>query len=194
MKTFVTYVGKNNTFDKTNGLCNIGPVVTINVDGTITESDVVLAQASNAIIIGFNVRPSNKTVEVAKDANVDIRLYNIIYKVVEDMEAAMKGMLAPVYEEKITGTLEIRQLFKFSKVGNIAGCHVTDGTIKNHEECRIIRDGIVLYTGKIASIQKGKDEAREVAKGMDCGLTFENYQDIKEGDIVEAFEEVEIKR
>ncbi len=162
--------------------------------GTITESDVVLAQASNAIIIGFNVRPSNKTIEMAKDVNVDIRLYNIIYKVVEDMEAAMKGMLAPIYEEKITGTLEIRQLFKFSKVGNIAGCHVTDGNIKNKENCRIIRDGIVLYTGKIASIQKGKDQAHEVSKGMDCGLTFENYQDIKEGDIVEAFEEVEIKR
>ena len=162
--------------------------------GTITESDVVLAQASNAIIIGFNVRPSSKTVEMAKDVNVDIRLYNIIYKVVEDMEAAMKGMLAPVYEEKITGTLEIRQLFKFSKVGNIAGCHVTDGNIKNKENCRIIRDGIVLYTGKIASIQKGKDQAHEVSKGMDCGLTFENYQDIKEGDIVEAFEEIEVKR
>ena len=162
--------------------------------GTITESDVVLAQASNAIIIGFNVRPSNKTIEMAKDVNVDIRLYNIIYKVVEDMEAAMKGMLAPIYEEKITGTLEIRQLFKFSKVGNIAGCHVTDGNIKNKENCRIIRDGIVLYTGKIASIQKGKDQAHEVSKGMDCGLTFENYQDIKEGDIVEAFEEIEIKR
>jgi translation initiation factor IF-2 len=162
--------------------------------GTITESDVVLAHASNAIIIGFNVRPSSSVIDSAKEYSVEIKLYDIIYKMIEDIENAMKGMLDPVYEEVIIGEVEVRKIFKFSKVGNIAGCHVTDGNIKNKENCRIIRDGIVLYTGKIASIQKGKDQAHEVSKGMDCGLTFENYQDIKEGDIVEAFEEVEIKR
>ena len=162
--------------------------------GTITESDITLAKASNAIIIGFNVRPSSKTTEVAKDNGVEIRLYNIIYKVVEDMEAAMKGMLDPVYEEKITGEAEIRQIFKFSKVGNIAGSHVTSGAIKQNSEARLIRDGVVLYTGKIKSIQREKDQAKEVAKGYDCGITLENYQDIKEGDIIETFEMVEIKR
>lgn len=162
--------------------------------GTITESDVVLAKASNAIIIGFNVRPNAKTNEIAKESNVEIRLYNIIYKVVEEMEAAMKGMLEPIFEEKMNGTLEIRQIFKFSKVGNIAGSHVLDGVIKNGSECRIVRDGIVIYTGKIKSIQREKDQVKEVSKGMDCGLTFENYQDIKEGDIVEVFELIEIKR
>ena len=162
--------------------------------GTITESDVTLAKASNAIIIGFNVRPSSKTVEVAKEHGVEIRLYNIIYKVVEDMEAAMKSMLEPVYEEKVIGEAEIRQIFKFSKVGNIAGSHVTDGVIKQNAEARLIRDGVVLYTGKINSIQREKDQVKEVAKGYDCGITLENYQDIKEGDIIEAFEMVEIKR
>ena len=162
--------------------------------GTITESDVTLAKASNAIIIGFNVRPSSKTVEVAKEHGVEIRLYNIIYKVVEDMEAAMKGMLEPVYEEKVIGEAEIRQIFKFSKVGNIAGSHVTSGVIKQNAEARLVRDGVVLYTGKINSIQREKDQVKEVAKGYDCGITLENYQDIKEGDIIEAFEMVEIKR
>lgn len=162
--------------------------------GTITESDITLAKASNAIIIGFNVRPSSKTVEVAKEHGVEIRLYNIIYKVVEDMEAAMKGMLEPIYEEKVIGEAEIRQIFKFSKVGNIAGSHVTSGIIKQNAEARLIRDGVVLYTGKINSIQREKDQVKEVAKGYDCGITLENYQDIKEGDIIEAFEMVEIKR
>ena len=162
--------------------------------GTITESDVVLAKASHAIIIGFNVKPSNKTMEMAKEDSVEIRLYNIIYKVVEDMEAAMKGMLEPVYEEKTTGEGEIRQIFKFSKVGNIAGSHVTSGVIKNNSEVRIIRDGIVIYTGRIRSIQHEKDQVKEVKKDMDCGITFENFQDIKVGDNFETFEQVEIKR
>ena len=162
--------------------------------GTITESDITLAKASNAIIIGFNVRPSSKTMDVAKENGVEIRLYDIIYKVVEDMEAAMKGMLDPVYEEKVNGTLEIRQIFKFSKVGNIAGCHVLDGVIKANSNARLIRDGVVVYTGKIASIQREKDQAKEVSKGMDCGITLENYQDIKEKDIIEAYELIEIKR
>ena len=162
--------------------------------GTITESDITLAKASNAIIIGFNVRPNAKTIETAKENGIEIRLYDIIYKVVEDMEAAMKGMLDPEYEEKITGSLEIRQIFKFSKVGNIAGCHVLDGKVNSNSNVRLIRDGVVVYTGKISTIQHEKDQVKEVSKGMDCGITLENYQDIKEQDIIEAYELIEIKR
>ena len=162
--------------------------------GGITESDVVLANASNAIIIGFNVRPSNKTTELAKEYGVDIRLHDIIYKVVEEMEDAMKGMLDPEYEEKITGHAEIRKLFKFSKVGNIAGCHVTDGEINNNSKARVIRDGVVIYTGSIKSVQREKDQVKTVKKDMDCGLTLENFQDLKENDVIETFELVEIKR
>ena len=161
--------------------------------GTITESDVKLASASHAIIIGFNVRPSGKTNELAKEYNVEIRLYNIIYKVVEDMEAAIKGMLDPVYEEKVTGEAEVRQIFKFSKIGNIAGSHVTKGSIKNGSDARIIRDGIVIYTSKIASLQREKDAVKEVNSGYDCGITIEDYQDIREGDIIETFEMIEVK-
>ena len=162
--------------------------------GTITESDIVLANASNAIIIGFNVRPNYKTVEFAKDHNVEIRLYDIIYKMIEDIESSMKGMLEPEFEEIITGHAEIRQIFKFSKIGNIAGSHVTDGVIKNLSKARLIRDGIVLYTGSIKSVQREKDQVKEVKKDMDCGITLENYQDIKEGDIIETFDLVEVKR
>ncbi len=162
--------------------------------GAITESDIVLAQASNAIIIGFNVRGSGKVMDLAKEYGVSIRTYDIIYKVVEEMEAAMKGMLEPEYEEVITGNLEIRQIFKFSKVGLIAGCHVTNGTIKMGENARLIRDGIVVYQGKIKSLQRGKDNAKEVSKGMDCGLTLENCQDYKENDQIEVYDLVEVKR
>ena len=162
--------------------------------GTITESDIVLANASNAIIIGFNVRPNQKTLDLAKEYNVDVKLYDIIYKMIEDIEASMKGMLEPIYEEVVTGHAEIRQIFKFSKVGNIAGSHVTDGTVKNGSNARLVRDGIVLYTGKIKSVQREKDQVKEVSKGMDCGITLENYQDIKENDIIEVYELNEIKR
>ena len=162
--------------------------------GAITESDVVLAQASGAILIGFNVRPDNKTIESAKEKGIEIRLYDIIYKLVEDMENAMKGLLEPLFEEKVLGQAEIRQIFKFSKIGNIAGCHVTDGTIKNNSNARLIRDGIVIYNGKIKSIQREKDQAKEVSKGYDCGITLENYSDIKEQDIIESYELVEVKR
>lgn len=162
--------------------------------GTITESDVVLANASNAIIIGFNVSPSSITKEIAKEYNVEIRLYTIIYKAVEEMELAMKGMLDPEFEEKILGTAEIRKIFKFSKVGNIAGVSVTDGVMKNGANVRVIRDGIVIFDGKIASIQREKDTVKEVKKGFECGITLENYSDIKEGDILENYEMVEVKR
>ena len=145
--------------------------------GAITESDVVLASASDAIIIGFNVRANAKAVDNAKQFGIEIRTYDIIYKVVEDMEAAMKGMLDPEYEEKVTGTLEIRQIFKFSKVGLIAGCHVTSGVVKNNEKARIIRDGVVVYNGAVNTLQHEKDQVKEVKKGMDCGITLENCQD-----------------
>ena len=162
--------------------------------GTITESDVVLANASNALVIGFNVSPSANTKEVAKEYGVDIRLYTIIYKAVEDMELAMKGMLDPEYEEKILGSAEIRKIFKFSKVGNIAGCYVTDGIAKNGASARVIRDGIVIAEDKIASLQREKDTVKEVKKGFECGITLETYNDIKENDIIEMFEMVEVKR
>ena len=162
--------------------------------GTITESDVVLANASNAIIIGFNVSPSNMTKEIAKEYSVEIRLYTIIYKVVEEMELAMKGLLDPEYEEKVMGSAEVRQLFKFSKVGTIAGSYVLDGIIKNNASARIIRDGVIIHDGKISSVQRGKDTVKEVKKGFECGITIEGFNDIKEKDIIEAYEMVEIKR
>ena len=162
--------------------------------GGITESDIVLASASNALIIGFNVRGNNKVTDMAKQYNIEIRLYDIIYKVVEDMEQAMKGMLEPIYEEKVTGTAEIRQLFKFSKVGMIAGCHVTSGTIKNNDKARVVRDSIVIYNGSIKSLQHEKDQVKEMSKDHDCGLTLDNFQDYKEGDIIEVYELVEVER
>ncbi len=162
--------------------------------GTITESDIILAQASNAVVIGFNVVPSNKTKEIAKEYNVELRLYTIIYKVVEEMEAAMKGMLDPEFEEVVTGEAEVRQLFKFSKVGTIAGVMVTSGIIKNASQVRIVRDGVIIYDGKIGSVQRGKDSVKEVKSGFECGLTIEGYNDIKEGDIFETYENVEVKR
>lgn len=162
--------------------------------GTITESDVVLANASNAIILGFCVRPSNTTKEIAKEYGIDIRLYTIIYKLVEDMEAAMKGMLEPVFEEKVLGTIEVRKLFKFSKVGTIAGSYVVDGIVKNNAKARLVRDGIVIADTKISSLQREKDQVKEVKKDMDCGITLENCQDYKEKDIIEVYDLVEVKR
>ena len=162
--------------------------------GTITESDVVLANASDAIIIGFNVMPSSITKEVAKEYNVDIRLYTIIYKVVEEMELAMKGLLDPEFEEKVLGSCEIRKIFTFSKVGKIAGCYVTDGVIKYPASARVIRDGVIIYDGAIGSIQREKDSVKEVKKGFECGVTLENYSDIKDGDVIECYEMVEIKK
>lgn len=162
--------------------------------GTITESDVVLANASNAIILGFCVAPSNSTKDMAKEYGVDIRLYTIIYKLVEEMEAAMKGMLEPEYEEKIIGQAEIRKIFKFSKVGNIAGTYITDGIVKKDANARLIRDGIVITDTKVATLQREKDQAKEVKKGYECGLTLENYSDIKVGDSIEVYEIIEVKR
>ena len=162
--------------------------------GAITESDVVLAQASDAIIIGFNVRGSNKVMDLAKEYNVEIRLYDIIYKVVEDMENAMKGMLEPIYEEEVTGSLEVRQIFKFSKVGKIAGCHVLSGIVKINDKARVVRDGIVIYNGAVKTLQHEKDKVKEITKDHDCGMTLENFQDYQEKDIIEVYKLVEIKR
>ena len=162
--------------------------------GAISESDIVLAAASNALIIGFNIRPNNKIIEYAKENGVDIRLYNIIYKVVEEMEAAMKGKLEPIYEEKVLGQAEVRKLFKFSKVGTIAGSYVTDGVIKRDAKARVIRDSVVIYDGNIGSVAREKDQVKEVKQGLECGITIEGYNDIKEGDVIEAYEIVEVKR
>ena len=162
--------------------------------GAITESDVVLARASDAMILGFNVRGSNATQEIAKQYGISIKTYDIIYKVVEDMEKAMKGMLEPEYEEKVLGQAEIRQIFKFSKIGLIAGCHVLSGTIKNNAKARIIREEVICYNGSVKSLQHEKDQVKEVKKDMDCGITLENCQDYKEGDIIEVYELVEIPR
>ena len=162
--------------------------------GAISDSDVVLAEASNAIIIGFNIRPTNQVSEYAKEHNVDIRLYNIIYKVVEEMEDALKGKLDPVFEEKVTGEAEVRRLYKFSKVGTIAGCYVTSGVIRRDSKVRIIRDGVVINDSIINSVAREKDQVKEVKQGIECGITILNFNDIKEKDIFETYEEVEIKK
>ena len=162
--------------------------------GAITESDVVLASASNAIIIGFNVVASSSAKDIAKDNNIDIRLYTIIYKLVEDIEAAINGMLDPEFEEKILGEAEIRKIFKFSKIGNIAGSYITSGIVKNGALARVIRDGVVIASDeKIASLQREKDTVKEVKKGFECGITLEKFNDFKEGDTIEAYEMIEVK-
>ena len=161
--------------------------------GAISESDVILASASNAIIIGFNVVASNAAKELAKDKNIEIRLYTIIYKLVEDVESAINGLLDPVYEEKILGSAEIRKIFKFSKIGNIAGVYVTDGLIKSNALARVIRDGIIIASDDaIKSLQREKDSVKEVKKGYECGVTLDKFNDFKEGDIIEAYEMIEV--
>lgn len=161
--------------------------------GAISESDVILASASNAIIIGFNVVASTNAKELAKDKNIEIRLYTIIYKLVEDVESAINGLLDPVYEEKVLGSAEIRKIFKFSKIGNIAGSYVTDGLIKSSALARVIRDGIIIASDdKINSLQREKDSVKEVKKGYECGITLEKFNDFKEGDIIEAYEMIEV--
>ena len=163
--------------------------------GGISESDVLLATASKAIIYGFNVRPNAKVRQKAEEEGIEIRLHNIIYKMVEEIETAMKGMLAPEVKEVVTGQAEIRQIIKVSKVGNIAGCYVTDGFIRRNCGVRLLRDGVVVYEGKLGSLKRFQDDVKEVASGFECGLSIENFNDIKEGDIVEGYimEEVEIK-
>lgn len=162
--------------------------------GAITESDVMLADVSNAVIIGFNVRPGAGIAEKAKDIGVDIKLYRVIYNAIEDIQAAMKGMLKPKYEEAVLGHIEIRQIFKVSNVGTIGGAYVTDGKVLRSSEVRVVRDGIVVHEGKLASLKRFKDDVKEVVTGYECGISIENYNDIKEGDVIEAFEMREIVR
>ncbi len=163
--------------------------------GAINESDITLAAASNAIVIGFNVRPDANAKRAAEAEKVDMRLHRIIYKVIEEIEAAMKGMLDPEFQEKVIGQAEVRQTFKVSKIGTIAGSYVTDGKITRDSGVRVIRDGIVIFEGTIDALKRFKDDAKEVAQGYECGITIKNYNDVKEGDVIEAFimEEVERK-
>jgi translation initiation factor IF-2 len=161
--------------------------------GAISESDIMLASASNALIYGFNVRPDATIKKMAAESKVEIRLHNIIYKALEELEGIMKGMLAPVYEEVVIGQATVRQTFKVSKIGTIAGCMVDDGVIRRNCGVRLIRNGVVVYTGNLGSLQRFKDQAKEVAAGYECGLTIERYNDIKEGDIIEAYESQEVK-
>ncbi|WP_367865129.1 translation initiation factor IF-2 [Pedobacter sp. WC2423] len=162
--------------------------------GQISESDVLLASASDAIIIGFQVRPSSGARKLAEAEQIDIRLYSIIYDAINEIKAAMEGMLAPEFQEKITANVEIRDTFKITKVGTIAGCMVLDGTITRNSKIRIVRDGVVVYTGELASLKRYKDDVKEVARGYECGLNIQNFNNIEVGDIVEAYEQVEVKR
>ena len=162
--------------------------------GAITESDVLLASASNAIIVGFNVRPMSNARALAEKEEIDIRTYSIIYDAINDLKDAMEGMLSPEMREEVTGTVEIRELFKISKVGTIAGCMVTDGKIYRNSKIRLLRENVVIYTGELSSLKRFKDDVKEVSKGYDCGLQIKNYNDIKEGDVIEAFQEVAVKK
>ncbi|MFW6328402.1 MAG: EF-Tu/IF-2/RF-3 family GTPase, partial [Bacteroidota bacterium] len=160
----------------------------------ISESDIMLAAASNAIVIGFQVRPSMAARRIAEKEEIDIRLYSIIYDAINEIKAAMEGMLSPEIKEQITATLEVRETFKITKVGTIAGCMVKEGKIKRNSNIRVIRDGIVIYTGELGSLKRYKEDAKEVASGYECGLNVKNFNDIKVGDIIEAYEQVEVSR
>ena len=162
--------------------------------GQISESDIMLAAASNAIIVGFQVRPSSHARKIAEKEEIEIRLYSIIYDAINEIKDAMEGMLSPTLKESITGSAEIRETFKITKVGTIAGCMVTDGKIFKKSKIRVIRDGIVIYTGELGSLKRFKDDVKEVTSGYECGLNIDKFNDIKVGDIVEAFEEIEVKQ
>ena len=159
--------------------------------GAITDSDIMLASASGAIIYGFNVRPSSLISQKAEQQKVEIRLYRIIYDLLNEMEAAMKGMLKKEIVERVTGQAEVRSLIKISKIGTVAGCYVTSGSIKANSLIRLIRDGIIVYEGKIKSLKRFKDDAKEVKEGFECGINIENFNDIRENDIIEGYEMVE---
>jgi len=162
--------------------------------GQITESDVLLASASDAIIVGFQVRPSAKAKQIAENEEIDIRTYSVIYQAIDEIKAAMEGMLSPEVVEKVIGNVEIREVFKISKVGTIAGCYVTSGMIERKAKLRVIRDGVVIHTGELASLKRFKDDVKEVAKGYECGLQVERFNDIQEGDYLEIFKTEEVKR
>jgi translation initiation factor IF-2 len=162
--------------------------------GAITESDVLLASASDAIVIGFNVRPMGNARSIADKEEIDIRSYSIIYDAINDVKDAMEGMLSPEMKEEITGTAEIRETYKISKVGTIAGCMVTTGKIYRNSGIRLIREGVVIFSGNLASLKRFKDDVKEVAKGYDCGIQIKNYNDIKESDVLECFQEIAVKK
>ena len=163
--------------------------------GAITETNVDLASASDAVIIGYNVRPQGKATELADREGVEIKYYSVIYQAIEEIEAALKGLLKPIYEEQQLGTAEIREIFRSSKIGNIAGCMVTSGTIKRNSKVRLLRDGaVVVDNADLASLKREKDDASEVREGFECGLVVKGYGDIKVGDVIEAFELVEKAR
>jgi translation initiation factor IF-2 len=162
--------------------------------GAISESDIMLASASDAIIIGFQVRPTPQARNVAEQEGVEIRLYSVIYKAIEELTAAMEGMLEPTIEEKITANLDVQEVFKITKVGTVAGCIVTEGKIKREHLVRVIRDGIVQHSGQLASLKRFKDDVKEVVSGQDCGLHIKNFNDLKAGDVIEAYTEIEIQR
>ena len=162
--------------------------------GQISESDVLLASASDAVIVGFQVRPSGGARRIAENEEIEIRLYSIIYDAINDVKDAMEGMLAPTVEEVITGNIEVREVFKISKVGTVAGCYVTDGYVKRNNQVRLIREGIVVYTGAINALKRFKDDVTEVKQSYECGISIKNFNDIKVGDIIEGFEEREVKR
>ena len=162
--------------------------------GQISESDILLAAASNAIIIGFQVRPSLSARKLAEKEEIDIRLYSIIYDAIEEIRAAMEGMLIPEMKEEVIATLEVREVFKITKLGTIAGCMVKEGKINRNAKVRLIRDGIVVYTGEIGSLKRFKDDVKEVVTGQDCGLNIVNFNDIKVGDFIEAYKETEVKK
>ena len=162
--------------------------------GGITESDVTLAKASGALIIGFNVRANAQARDMAKRENVDVRYYNIIYNVIDDVKGILSGMLDPVHREQYLGQAEIREVFNITKVGKVAGCMVTAGNVKRGSHVRLLRDDVVIHEGKLKTLKRFKDEVKEVREGMECGMAFENYDDIKEGDIIECFDVIEESR
>jgi len=162
--------------------------------GQISEGDILLAAASNAIVIGFQVRPSMQARRLAEKEQIDIRLYSIIYDAINEIKSAIEGMLSPEIKEEITATLEVLETFKITKIGTVAGCMVKEGKIKRSSKVRVIREGIVVYTGELASLKRFKDDVKEVVSGQECGLNIENYNDIKVGDIIEAYETIEIKK
>jgi translation initiation factor IF-2 len=162
--------------------------------GAISEADVNLASASDAIILGFQVRPTLGARKLSDQEQIDIRLYSVIYKAIDEIKAAMEGMLSPDIEEKILGSAEVREVFNISKVGTIAGCFVTEGLIKRSSRIRVIREGIVIHTGTLGSLKRFKDDVKEVKNNYECGLNVEKFNNIQEGDVIEAFEEVEVAR
>jgi translation initiation factor IF-2 len=162
--------------------------------GGINESDVMLASASNGIVIGFNVRPVQDAAEIARREGVEIRTYNVIYNIVEELRSAMEGLLAPEEVEATVGSAEVRQTFRASRVGTIAGSHVTDGVIRRGASVRLVREGTVIWTGRIGSLRRFQDDVREVSAGFECGIVLEGYQDVKEGDVLEVFETRQVER